>query len=117
VRAGAELIVEALARSPKHEHTRAMLEVTRLLPGLGDVTMVRIAMESPGAERQLRELNLRARSGASVVAIVRGDERITLPGETELLHGGDLVALTGTPEAVERAMTFLAPRAPVRARE
>lgn len=117
VRAGAELIVEALARGPKHEHARAMLEVTRLLPGLGEVTMVRIAMESPGADRRLRDLELRARTGASVVAIVRGDERIAMPAESALLRGGDLVALTGTPEAVERAVAILAPGKPALAHD
>jgi len=52
-----------------------------------------------------------------VVAIVRGEERLALPGETERLRGGDLVALTGTPEAVERAMALLAPSAPAHAHE
>ena len=109
VRAGAEIIVEALARSKKDERTRALEEVTALLPGFGDLTMVRVDDGGPAAEKSLRELSTELLRGASVVAIVRGDTRIAMPGGNERLRGGDLVALTGTPEAVERALRLLTP--------
>ncbi|MBK7877369.1 MAG: cation:proton antiporter [Planctomycetes bacterium] len=109
VRAGAEIIVEALAQTPKDERTRALEEVTALLPGLGDLTMVRIDAGGPAAEKAVRELGKDLLRGVSVVAIVRGDLRLALPGGNERLRGGDLVALTGTPEDVERAVKHLTP--------
>jgi len=110
VRAGAEVIVEALALQPKDERTRQLEEVTKLLPGLGEVTMVRIEAGTPGAETRIRDLELAGRSCASIVAVMRGELRIVLPGGNETLHAGDLVALTGTTETVERTVEFLAPQ-------
>lgn len=109
VRAGAEIIVEALAHTPKDERTRALEEVSSLLPGLGELTMVRIDAGGPAAEKSLRDLGKDLLRGASVVAIVRGELRLALPGGNERLRGGDLVALTGAPEAVEHAVKLLTP--------
>ncbi|MFO1011076.1 MAG: cation:proton antiporter [Planctomycetota bacterium] len=109
VRAGAEIIVEVLAQAPKDERTRALEEVSALLPGLGELTMVRIDSGGPAAEKTLRELGKDLLRGASVVAVVRGELRLALPGGNERLRGGDLIALTGAPDAVERAVKHLTP--------
>jgi CPA2 family monovalent cation:H+ antiporter-2 len=107
VRAGAEMIGEALARSRPQEGPRELSEVTSLLPGFGDLTMLTVSARSEAAERTLADLNLRGRSGASVIAIQRADRRIVMPRGSETLRAGDLLALTGSPEDVESAIAIL----------
>jgi CPA2 family monovalent cation:H+ antiporter-2 len=52
-------------------------------------------------------VNLRGRTGAMVLAIQRGDERIELPAASETLREGDVVVLGGSVEAVEAAAALL----------
>ena len=52
----------------------------------------------PLANRKIGELNIRAKTGASVVAVVRGDDVAANPGPDFALAGGDLLAVLGTPE-------------------
>ena len=50
------------------------------------------------AGRAIGELGVRARTGASIVALVRGDEVITNPGPDLKLEPGDTVSVVGTAE-------------------
>jgi CPA2 family monovalent cation:H+ antiporter-2 len=54
-----------------------------------------LAAGSPLAGRTLAETDIRARSGASVVAVLRGGEVITNPGPESRFMAGDLVGLIG----------------------
>jgi len=67
----------------------------------------------PAADGQtLAELNLRARTGATVVAIGRGGDTAVLPTGHERLTHRDTLAVSGSAEAVERARALLVePRA------
>ncbi|PRQ03063.1 Inner membrane protein YbaL [Enhygromyxa salina] len=56
----------------------------------------------------LAELNLRCKTGATVVAISRGDASVPFPTGHERLQAGDLVALSGSDDALERARALLA---------
>lgn len=47
------------------------------------------------------EAQLRKRTGASIVAIVRGSSTNAAPGPDDRLEVGDVVVAVGTPEAVE----------------
>lgn len=76
------------------------------LAGL-DYTAVGVATTSPSAGRSLAELNLRCRTGATVVAIWRDDDTTVLPTGHEQLRAGDTLALSGSVEAVERARSLL----------
>ncbi len=105
-RAGAELIVATLAKQ-SHAETVEFDPVRRILPGLGDFAPVRVAERSPGSGRTLGELNLRGRTGATVVALLRGEERIAFPEAHERLSAGDLVALTGSHDAIAAAVALL----------
>lgn len=112
VRAGTEVIIEALARQAKgggrSAGTAAALEqVEQLLPGLGILTAVRLKSGSPAVGRSLAELNLRALSGASVLGITRPSGAIIAPTASEVLNAGDVLALTGTSDAVALARTLL----------
>tara|TARA_R110002073_G_scaffold241497_5_gene403463 strand:- start:35547 stop:37562 length:2016 start_codon:yes stop_codon:yes gene_type:complete len=56
----------------------------------------------------LAELDLRCRSGATVVAVCRGTETTTLPTGHEPLAANDVLALSGSPAAVQLACDILA---------
>jgi CPA2 family monovalent cation:H+ antiporter-2 len=62
---------------------------------------------SPAADRTLAELNLRARTGATVVAVARGDEHIVTPSGEEILRVGDVLAVTGSSESIAAAHDLL----------
>jgi len=111
VRAGAEVVVEALvaqarkgAQAPS-DASAALL--SSLFPGLGEPEVVRLDAQSPALGRSLADLDLRGATGATVLAIVRGDERVLLPSAREAFLQGDVVALAGTHEAIASARALL----------
>jgi K+:H+ antiporter len=107
VRAGAQAVVEALTKYARAgaaaPASRALADVDRLLPGLGAPVAVHIGVGSPCVGQSLAELNLRGRTGATVLAISRGSESIVVPAAAERLCAGDVLALAGTHEAIEAA--------------
>lgn len=108
MRAGAEMMAEALG--PRHRGAEAATlgQVQHLLPGLGTLVPVRVAPGSAGAGISLAELNLRGRTGATAVALSRGGEdTMVFPSAKTLLHAGDLLALSGSHEAIEEAARLL----------
>jgi len=64
---------------------------------------VRVDPGSPAIGRTLAELNLRGATGATVLAILRGGDRILVPTGHEQLHEGDVLALAGTHECIGAA--------------
>jgi CPA2 family monovalent cation:H+ antiporter-2 len=106
------VIVEALAAQsrvrPDRRAPPTLERVQALLPGLGAPVPVRLSATSPAVGRTLAELNLRGVTGATVLAITRGDEGAGIvPTAQETLREGDVLALAGTHEAVERAIEIL----------
>jgi CPA2 family monovalent cation:H+ antiporter-2 len=71
---------------------------------------MRVEGSSEAAGQTLGSLNLRGRTGATVVALLKGDQRIAFPEAGESLAAGDLVALTGSHEAIESARGLLVAR-------
>ncbi len=111
VRASTEVMVEVLARQSQGRERGvsddSLKQVEDLLPGLGALTAIRLERDSPAVGRSLAELNLRALSGASVLAITRGEGNVLAPTARETLRSGDLLALTGTQEAIAAARRLL----------
>ncbi len=105
-RAGAEVVVAMLAKQSHAEDPRIDL-VRSLLPGLGDFAPVRVGANSRCAGRTLGELNLRGRTGATVVGLLRGEEQVAFPEAHERLAAGDLVALTGSHDAIDAATSII----------
>lgn len=120
--AGAEVLLSALAKGlaaqqPPDEtdvpavtgerQVQDFALVHRILPGLGDPVPVAITDSSPTVGRSLRELQLRSLTGAVVLAITRGAERVMLPVGSERLRAGDVVALAGTSRAIDAARDLL----------
>jgi TrkA domain protein len=50
---------------------------------------------------------LRARTGISVVALVRGDETLPAPGPDQVLESGDVVVAVGTPDGLRQLRALL----------
>jgi CPA2 family monovalent cation:H+ antiporter-2 len=57
--------------------------------------------------KSIAGVNIRARFGVSVVAVLRGGELIPNPGADFLLEEGDLIGIIGTPEQNHRFFCFL----------
>ncbi|HJS42259.1 MAG TPA: cation:proton antiporter [Gemmatimonadales bacterium] len=110
VRAGAQAVVAALgryARKGSETDDTALADVNQLLPGLGAPVALRIEERSPAVGRSLAELNLRGRSGATILAISRNNESIVVPQADERLEAGDVVALAGSRDAIDSAKELL----------
>ena len=121
VRAGSQLIVEALARqtlrSPTEPATATtpqepepppqLDDVRALLPGIPGVVPHVLDPTSAAVGQTLAALNLRALTGASVVAITRAAGGTVMPGADETLVAGDLLALVGSDDAIAAARQLL----------
>jgi CPA2 family monovalent cation:H+ antiporter-2 len=117
VRAASQAVIEALAaqsgaRGAGHGGVDPMEQARQLFPGLGAPVRFEIPPASPAAGRSLADLELRAATGATVLAIVRGGSGIAVPDAHDVLHAGDVLAIAGTPEAIAAAIALLEGRAP-----
>ena len=109
VRAGAELILESLLAQSRTTGTHvpdALAQIEDFIPGMGKPTIVRLEDASPAVNQTLAALNLRGRTGATVLAILRDGQGI-LPGADDTLKAGDVLTLTGTREAIDAATHIL----------
>jgi CPA2 family monovalent cation:H+ antiporter-2 len=88
--------------------TDVSVELARALEA-GTTDLFRLEAESPAIGRSLRDLDLRRHSGASVIAVVRGESSIPNPAPELQLEHGDTLVLVGSHEEVDRAMTLLEP--------
>lgn len=68
-----------------------------------------ITSSSPGAGKLISELQLRTRTGASIVAIERDGSSIVNPGPDEEVKSNDRVLLLGSEEQLAAANTALGP--------
>lgn len=66
------------------------------------VEQLPVAHRSPFAGRPLGDTKARTRTGVSIVAVVRGNTVHPSPGPDFGLRGGDLIAVVGTQEAIDR---------------
>jgi CPA2 family monovalent cation:H+ antiporter-2 len=98
VRASSELIVELLGMPDGDSRFE---ELATILPGFGGTARVTIGPRSAG--KTLGELDLHARTGASVLAIMRGERGISPVEPEERLEAGDVVALAGSEDAIVAA--------------
>ncbi|WPB75174.1 cation:proton antiporter [Archangium violaceum] len=112
VRAGSQVIVSALAAQThvpgnEEKHGERLKTLHAILPGLGEPTPVRLEATSPAVGQSLAQLNLRGMTGATVLAIQRGDGEAVVPTAQEVLREGDVLALAGTHEAIDAARAVL----------
>ena len=93
--------------APAPEQVRALSGIYDLIPGLGQPVSVEVGPDDYAVNRSLSELDLRDATDATVLVIVRPGESIILPVGKEVLQAGDVLALAGAEEAVEKAKKLL----------
>src|SRR5262249_28083111 len=77
-----------------------------------ELEKLKLAADSPAAGKLICELQLRTRTGASIVAIERGGQKIINPGPDDELRPGDEILILGTQgqlQAAKAAFSSLAP--------
>ena len=72
-----------------------------------EVETCRIEDDSPALGKSLEEMAIRQRTGASVIALMRGGVTQSNPSPKTLLESGDIVALLGPRDMIRRAMSYL----------
>jgi CPA2 family monovalent cation:H+ antiporter-2 len=115
VRAAAEAIVDAIRREARHGGAGAaaagpagaVARAHQLLPGLGEPMPLELLATHVAVGRSLAELGLRGQTGATIVAIARGEDVVLVPDGHVTLSAGDVVAVAGTRPAIEAAMLLL----------
>jgi CPA2 family monovalent cation:H+ antiporter-2 len=71
------------------------------------VQQIVITPDSPGNNKTLQELDLRKETGASVIAVIRGETAVNNPGADFRLQENDVVVLWGAHEQLGQAMKKL----------
>lgn len=108
VRAGTDLVVEMLARQSRDSAALAHEEHARLLSqGYPGMTALRLVEGSAAVGHTLAGINLRMRSGATVVAVNREPSGARPVAPRETLHVGDVLSVAGPRDAVEAATRIL----------
>jgi TrkA domain protein len=70
---------------------------------------IKLSHDSPVVGKTLGELDLRNATGATLIAVVRGDDTKIGPGANYKLQENDVLILFGKPENIERAIKLLQP--------
>ncbi len=74
-------------------------DLTKEIPGLS-AGQVEVAPGSPFVGRPLGATRARTRTGASIVAIVRGEQVLASPPPAQVLQGGDVLVVIGTHDGI-----------------
>jgi CPA2 family monovalent cation:H+ antiporter-2 len=111
-RAGAEAIVALLGNQMTIDRQpdavqKAMKQFDLMLPGLGTPEAVQVVPGSPAVDRSLAALNLRGRTGATVLAIVRDGQQVLVPRGADMVRADDVLAVAGSAEAVAAARAII----------
>jgi monovalent cation:H+ antiporter-2, CPA2 family len=70
---------------------------------------VSLPEDSPVVGKDLAELDLRGRTGTTLIAVVRDGQTEVSPAANFKLRANDMAVLLGSPDAIERAVEFLSP--------
>ncbi|HIE59489.1 MAG TPA: potassium transporter TrkA [Persephonella sp.] len=57
---------------------------------------------SPISDKSIKQLEIRKKTGATVISIIRGDETITNPLPDEVIKEGDILVLIGSRDQIEK---------------
>jgi monovalent cation:H+ antiporter-2, CPA2 family len=114
VSAGAEVLLSAIRFSLPPEHLTTefpvqdrLVTATHMLPGMGSPERFTVEPSCYAVGQTIGELGIRGRTGATVLAITRGDVGIPAPSKVERLEAGDVLLLVGAKDAVEAAKSLL----------
>jgi CPA2 family monovalent cation:H+ antiporter-2 len=102
-------LMDTFAQLPEPKPAHAVTATETGLLAAADLATVTVADGSPAAGRMIRELGLRTRTGASIVALERTGLKLVNPGPDEEIHAGDTLLVLGTAQQIEQAVRLLAP--------
>lgn len=85
---------------------RSMEKITDLLTA-GTAETFFVSQETPAAGKSLKELNLRQETGATIIAVVRGEKSFTSPSPEFKIEQGDTLILVANHKDMDRAFKFL----------
>ncbi|WP_322823285.1 cation:proton antiporter [Chloroflexus sp.] len=88
------------------EH-QALDQMVRAARGI-EIAWRLVGERSPIVGQSLAEANIRARTGASVIALIRDQQLIANPKSSTIFHPGDLLGLIGESEQIAAAEQLLA---------
>lgn len=71
------------------------------------ISETKITPNSSFCGNTLKGLNIRSKSGVSIVRIVRGGININIPGGNEVLYPGDTVVMAGSDEQIDKFQKML----------
>ncbi len=94
---------EAFIEAPGEGHAPDRHAELAVVLNRAELERVEIPADAPSAGKLLSELQLRTRSGATVVAIERGEEAIVNPGPDEEMRPGDILLLIGARRQIDLA--------------
>jgi CPA2 family monovalent cation:H+ antiporter-2 len=110
-RASAQALADTIARQVRVGHEtsieHSLDDANRILAGLGSPTPVEIPAGNPHVGKTLADIKLRGLTGATVLAIRRGEEAVIIPSGRDRIEAGDILAVAGTQEAVAAAKELL----------
>ncbi len=105
------------AVTPTPPRARPKPRSERMLPREAQIEPVSVAAGSLAAGKLLRELDLRAKTGANVVGVTRGETSQVNPSPDEEIQAGDVLLVLGNAAQVSAARAWLAQAAPGSAAE
>jgi CPA2 family monovalent cation:H+ antiporter-2 len=110
-RAAAQALAESLSRQTRKGRAagtdRNLEEANKIFAGLGSPTPVELQPDSPAIGKTLAEIRLRGLTGATVLAIRRGEKSVLIPSGQEQLKEGDVLAIAGSHQAIQAAKQLL----------
>ena len=74
-----------------------------------EIERLKVHPGSPAAGQTLADLELRARTGASVLVVQRGESALTNPVADFRIEGGDVLVVLGDRAALDAALALLDP--------
>ncbi len=89
-------------------HLSEALASVQRVEGLA-IDWVTVAPRSAAAGSTIGEGRYRAVTGASIVAVLRGETTVPSPGPGQRLEAGDVAVAVGTPEGLARLRELLGP--------
>jgi CPA2 family monovalent cation:H+ antiporter-2 len=112
VRAAAQAVIEALAAqtSTATPAPDPLAKAREMFPGLGAPVRFELQPTSDAIGRSLADLELRAATGATVLAIVRDGHGSAVPDAHDPLRPGDVLAIAGTDDSIAAASELLSTR-------
>jgi CPA2 family monovalent cation:H+ antiporter-2 len=110
-RAAAQALAESLTRQTREGRAEGTDhqndDAHRIFSGLGSPVPVQLQPGSPAVGKTLAQIRLRGLTGATVLAIRRGEHSVLVPSGEERLLEGDVLAIAGSKDAVNAAKQVL----------